>query len=201
VFAWEEGHTEIAKLLIASGADVNVNVKTLEVKRHREVVVTTTLLNHAWHSRNVEIVKLLIEAGAEIAEVQRVIEEATDPVFYDMFRNGFTELMLAAETGRTDFAKLLIEKGADVNAENDEGHIALGCASYYGHIEIAESLIEAGAEVNAQNIYGVTALMAASFAGYTDIAKLLIDKGANVSVQDELGYTAFLWAVENGQRC
>jgi len=42
--------------------------------------------------------------------------------------------------------KRLIEKGANVNAQTNDGYTALILASRYGHKEIAKLLIEAGAK-------------------------------------------------------
>ena len=46
-------------------------------------------------------------------------------------------------------AKLLIEKGADVNAQGGDYKTALHAASLRGHEAIARLLIEKGADVNA----------------------------------------------------
>jgi ankyrin repeat protein len=74
--------------------------------------------------------------------------------------------------------KRLIEKGADVNAKDNEGITALMYAVAFEHPEMVKLLIDAGADVNAKDNEGITALMVASFEGYTDIVELLIKAGA-----------------------
>jgi ankyrin repeat protein len=48
--------------------------------------------------------------------------------------------MWASQLGNKEVVKLLIQKGADVNAKNKYGETALRLAFYYGHKEIVELL-------------------------------------------------------------
>ena len=50
---------------------------------------------------------------------------------------------------------MLIEKGADVNAQDKKGGTALIKASEHGHTDLTELLINAGADVNAQTNWRV----------------------------------------------
>ena len=59
----------------------------------------------------------------------------------------------------TEIAKALIDKGADVNAEDKKRQTVLMIATAKGNIEIAKILIDKGADVNAKDINGATALM------------------------------------------
>jgi ankyrin repeat protein len=111
---------------------------------------------------------------------------------------GMTALMYAAQNGHLETAKLLIDKGADVNAK-DYGMTALMYAAQNGHLEIANLLIDEGADVNAQERdEGMTALMCAAQNGHLKTAKLLIYKGADVNAQDDDGMTALMYAAQNG---
>ena len=57
-----------------------------------------------------------------------------------------------------ELVKLLLAKGADVNAVDDQGNTALMLAANAGEFQIVASLIDAGANVNAKNKEGLTAL-------------------------------------------
>lgn len=49
--------------------------------------------------------------------------------------------MLAVSHGKLDLAQMLIDTGADVNIQDDDGSTALMCASEHGHIDIVKLLL------------------------------------------------------------
>ncbi|KAF1963967.1 ankyrin, partial [Bimuria novae-zelandiae CBS 107.79] len=67
---------------------------------------------------------------------------------------GQTLLYLAAKNGHCATAELLLDKGADVNAQGGEYGNALQAASRGGHEAIVKLLLDKGADVNAQSEYG-----------------------------------------------
>lgn len=61
-----------------------------------------------------------------------------------MFRSiqaGQTALMLAVSHGRMGMVRALLDRGADVNLQDDEGSTALMCASEHGHADIVRLLL------------------------------------------------------------
>jgi hypothetical protein len=92
-------------------------------------------------------------------------------------------LYYAALLGFSTIARLLLDKGAEVNAQGGEYGNALQAASVRGHEQVVKTLLDKGAEVNAQGgIYG-NALQAASVRGHEQVVKMLLDKGAKVNAQ------------------
>ena len=89
-----------------------------------------------------------------------------------------TGLMYAINDGHTDIARLLIENGANVNIQNDDGYTALMYATMMNNIDIVKLLLENGANVNIQNNRGSTALELAYSYNRENIAKLLIENGS-----------------------
>ena len=70
--------------------------------------------------------------------------------------------MDAAGRGHADVAKLLLDKGADVNAKTGKGKTALMMAAENGHADIVHALLGKGADVNAKTSNGWTALLLAN---------------------------------------
>jgi len=117
----------------------------------------------------------------------------------DSFR---TPLMIAADEGKENLAKLLVEYGADVNAKDLGGDTALMWAANGGHLNVVEFLVEHGANVNAASPHyanaGSTALIYASERGHVTMVKYLIKHGANINAKNKNGDTALSIAEKNG---
>ncbi|TFY54295.1 hypothetical protein EVG20_g9764 [Dentipellis fragilis] len=93
---------------------------------------------------------------------------------------------------------ILLEKGANINAQGDLYGTALIAASYQDHAEFIQMLLEKGADVNAQaGRYG-TALIAASYWGCTEIAQILLENGIDVNTQAGHYGTALIAASHEG---
>ena len=65
--------------------------------------------------------------------------------------HGYTPLSWASLRGDTASARLLIERGADVNARNRNGSTPLHGAALLGHPEVAKWLIKAGADIDVRD--------------------------------------------------
>jgi len=115
---------------------------------------------------------------------------------------GNTALMEACEYGHLEIVKLLIEKGADVNLDNNFGITALMYASKKGYLKIIELLLKNDADINYQDNYGknsaYTALIYACKEGQLETVKLLLKKGANINEKDVSNETALLIACSSG---
>ncbi|RYE12762.1 MAG: hypothetical protein EOP34_10215, partial [Rickettsiales bacterium] len=152
------GHTEIAKLLIAKGADVNIASRD----------GNTALTWPAYYGYK-EIVDLLIKAGADVNVVNK---------------GGYTALISAASRGHTEIGELLIKAGADVNVVDKDGYTALIWAASRGHTEIVDLFIKAGADVNVVNKDGYRALNYALRLNNSDLRNILIAAGAKGKITD-----------------
>lgn len=96
---------------------------------------------------------------------------------------GITPLMYAAELGSIDAMRLLIDCGADVNAQNAFGQTALmWSVSDPAKVRL---LLDHGADVNRVARSGRTALIIAAFTNPSaEVVRLLLAKGAKVAVMD-----------------
>ncbi|MCP4711982.1 MAG: hypothetical protein GY869_25455, partial [Planctomycetes bacterium] len=113
--------------------------------------------------------------------------------------DGWTPLLLAAEWADRDFAELLLDKGAKIDAKDDEsGFTALHHAVRLGKKNMVELLIARGADINVKDKQGHTPLYFAVNHDY-QIAELLINKGADTGIQTESGQTLLQLAQQRKQ--
>lgn len=87
-------------------------------------------------------------------------------------------LHAAAAARQLDVARILAERGGDVNARQQSGYTPLHEAAATGQIEFAELLIRHGANVNAKTDDGKTPLSFASKSKQGEMAALLRKQGA-----------------------
>src|SRR5713226_3094870 len=108
---------------------------------------------------------------------------------------GMTPLMYAAAVGSPEAMKLLIDKGADVNARNAFNSTALMWS--ITDLKKVRLLVDHGADVNAASKQGRTALLLAAKSDRSAaIVRLLIAKGADIKAVDARKDTALIAASE-----
>lgn len=92
---------------------------------------------------------------------------------------GWTSTMHAVRHNRPEMLTLLINKGASINAkDDDEGMTALMMAAYDGKLELVQILLNYGANVHLEDNYDMTALELAQEQAHVEIAELLLKHGA-----------------------
>lgn len=98
-------------------------------------------------------------------------------------------LLIAANYNRYNVCKLLLNHGADLQAQDDEKCNALMIAVEKENLELCKLFLNKGINVNQTNVRGQSALsIAVSSCNYA-ITKLLVNAGANVNHQNHLGHT------------
>lgn len=127
------------------------------------------------------------------AIAQGLLAKGADPHIADNY--GDMALHAAARTGEMSFIELLLEFGADPNAQNLEryGSLALSEAVMCGMKDAADRLIAAGAKIDLADSAGNTALHAAVHSTSADHAPqmviYLLERGADPSVCNREGKT------------
>ena len=94
-------------------------------------------------------------------------------------RNPIRNILIRATVdNHLEIVELLLNAGAEVDAQDFRGNTALMWASHKGNLGIVRLLLAAGADVNKPNNFGYTALNYAVEKGYSDIESVLRDAGA-----------------------
>lgn len=91
---------------------------------------------------NVERVKFLAKHSGELEKASDIVDS--------------TPLILAAEAGKTEIVRALLDAGANVNAATNRDWTSLHYAIQKGHAETAQLLIDRGADVTKKNNLGKT---------------------------------------------
>jgi ankyrin repeat protein len=187
VAASQFGSAAVVKLLLEGGANASATTAS-----------RVTALRLAAGVGDAEVMRLLIEGGASLeADAPAALTQAllakcracADMVIQRVDAQSLgVALVTVALWGDVDAVRLLLDRGADVNARDANGWTALMRASYsdFYPIEVVRLLIERGADVNARAPSGETAASLASARGGA-IAQALVKAGAApVSTSDRV---------------
>jgi ankyrin repeat protein len=156
-------HLDIEKLLLDKGAQPNLAYTKLVPPRQAQgninVAPGSTPLYRAVRAVDLASVRLLVEAGANPGQA---IKDGSTPLMaaagLGAPRGGDEEVTEAGDRNDpVDVMKILVDKGADVNAVNDLGMTAAHYAVQRGSERLIEYLAGKGARFDIRNKQGRTA--------------------------------------------
>lgn len=209
MWAVAEQHPDVVRLLLDAGANVHARSRV----RRRTVQLSTrysdqntvkgvtefdlggfTPILFAARVGDLESAKHLLASGANVN---------------DAAPTGASVLVLAAHSGQGAAARLLLERGAEVNTQG-AGYSALHAAVLRGDLELVKALLERGADPDARlakgtpsryyskdyafndNLVGATPLWLAARFGEPEIMSVLAAKGADPRATLPDGTTALM---------
>jgi ankyrin repeat protein len=189
------------------------------------IAVAIVTLAPAACQRDPEALKHAVSRG-DVHEVRRLLD---DGVMVDTEDGGgFTALHQAVRLRHVPISRLLVERGADVNAAAIYGvtplHLTkdvdtaalllsrgarldvwaksrgspLHSAIHRGSTEVARLMVAEGAPLDSRDRYSSTPLHMAAGTGNEDMVALLIVSGASMNARNDQGYTPLHWAARNG---
>eukprot|EP00210_Caulerpa_lentillifera_P006946 g6641.t1 len=169
--------------------EANINAKNQDAR---------TVLHKAAEDNNVEAVQLLIENGADMeartkdeltclivaiknqcTEVVSYLLEQDDCPINGIMQNTFSLLHYVVLLNDPHSTSLLISKGVDINAMNEDIETPVLFAAKHNCVESLRVLLEAGADPNVISKNGDFALKRAANEGFLDATMMLSDHGAN----------------------
>ena len=143
-----------------------------------------------------DVARLLLERGADVnARIEHGFDDNPE---------GSTPLHTAADHGRVEVARVLLEYGANVGAEDNKRKTPLHIAIDYkrlddlnermedyasGKVAVARVLLEHGANADAEDNEGKSPLHKAAEYGFVKGVRVLLKHGANVGAEDNKGRT------------
>jgi ankyrin repeat protein len=220
---WSVTDPKKVRLLLDHGADVNVAARSGR----------TALIIASFANPSAEVVRMLLDKGANVAvmdqrkvtpmnaatfgndtaTIRLLLDASADIHTADTFI-GLTPLINASGNRNLEAVKLLLAKGANVNAVSktqDLPRIQTGTVEFggwtpllmavpFGPPEIVRTLIDAGAKVNVQDYRTFTPLMLAAATDHAnpETVRLLLARGADMQPKTRTGETASDWAAKFG---
>ena len=173
-----QGRLDIVKLLLKSGADRDIQNQN-----------DKTPLDLAFDNGKFEVANFL---SRSVTSPDGMLDPSVSPQSQhpnvlpwqheeiEAFKNQYS-LFTAAENGRIDVVRSLLELGADVDEMDSLRQTALAVASTKGKLRVAELLIEHDADVNSRDMHGWTPLHTAARYGHLDVVRLLLNQNADLN--------------------
>jgi len=152
--AAREGHSSVVAVLLQRGANINAQSDDL-----------VTPLHAAARNGHKAVVQ-------ELVQHDDIQIDAKDDA-------GATPLAWAAKEGHSSVVAVLLQSGANINAQIHDLRTPLHVAATYGHKAVVQELLQNGEiNINPRDKLGRTPLVYAEDENHPDIAQLLKEHGA-----------------------
>lgn len=216
MMAVENGHFELAEMLLENGADPN-DGRSGYTALHALTWVRKPIRGDgdpppigSGKRTSLDLVRTLIAKGADV----NARHGKHRPANSALNKTDATPFLLACETGDVPLMRLLLESGADptiTNADNVTPLLAAAGVGVLGNgddsagteedaIEAIQLLLDLGADINAVDAEGKTAMHGAAFQSWNNLVRLLHERGAKIAIwnrKNNLGWTPLMIAQGN----
>uniref|UniRef100_A0A8C4RQV5 Ankyrin repeat domain 6b n=1 Tax=Erpetoichthys calabaricus TaxID=27687 RepID=A0A8C4RQV5_ERPCA len=199
-----KGHSEVVRILLKAGCDLNLQDDSDQTALHRAAVVgncdvisaliqdgcaldrqdkdgNTALHEVSWHGFS-QSVKLLVKAGANVHAKNKA---------------GNTPLHLACQNAHSQSCRILLLGGSRPDSKNNVGDTCLHVAARYNHVGIIRILLGTFCSVAVKNQAGDTPLHTAASLNHKKTVRLLLEAGADTEITNNVGQTALDLAREH----
>jgi hypothetical protein len=126
---------------------------------------------------------ILAASRGAVTTVRQLLDGGADVDFLD---DRTSALSIASENGHENVVRLLLERGARVNAKTKRGGAAIHEAAFEGHASVVRLLAESGADIDACTDTGATAIGIAEEMGHLQIVRMLLGNVALAPSKEQL---------------
>ncbi|KAF9407914.1 Glycerophosphocholine phosphodiesterase [Podila epigama] len=163
IYAVSRGHANVLKVLVEEGGITDVDAVNTSASNHPSIPKITP-------ATPMTVFNPLVGSEVNIHAAYT-----------------YTPLSIACRLGHVEVAKLLIQYGANLDAQDDDGESCLIIAAKNGHVNCVRLLLEGDRRANIEireRYYGWTALHLAAIENHPEVVKILLEAGANPNVYD-----------------
>lgn len=166
---------DVVAFLLSVGADCTV--LDVEVAKQNRFTEISKLLENAMDKKaEADKINKLIECCIEGTAEQ--VEHMLTELYYDE-KIKVAALSAAAMMGNDQVVEYLLNKGVNLNGQDENGMTALHFAANDGHSSSCSLLLARGANINIQTNDGATALFLAARGGFLPVCRLLLENNAD----------------------
>ena len=193
--ASESGSSDVLRLLLDHDTDEHLRNNN-----------GNTALHCAARDGHLEVARILLGRGAEVdARNHLTITIACASINGHAGRSellldehlrdrGMTPLHYAAGNGHLEVVRLLLERNAEVNAQDNRGFTPYLFASRHEVPDIFQLLLDHNGNEHVHDNEGKTPLHYSAYFGYLDAARFLLGRNADINARDANGLTPLLCA-------
>jgi ankyrin repeat protein len=159
-------------------------------------MIQAALRNKTSTTLSMRLEEMIQAAGQGKVDNVKQYLDANDSIYINGrdCKFGYTALLKASQYGHEDVVRLLLDRGADIEAKGLRCfRTSLSYACSFGHVSTAKVLLDRGATFVGDR-FQMNPLHYASYHGKASLVKLLLQRGANVNTTSDDNWTALHYA-------
>uniref|UniRef100_A0A8B9LR32 Ankyrin 3a n=1 Tax=Astyanax mexicanus TaxID=7994 RepID=A0A8B9LR32_ASTMX len=168
--ALQQGHDQVVSLLLENDTKGKVRLPALHIAARKDDTKSAALLLQNDHNADVES---KVHTYTHTHSCTHSVEIIT-LLLSHMFINDITPLHVAAKRGNGNMVKLLLDRGAKIDAKTKDGLTPLHCGARSGHEQVVEMLLDRGAPILSKTKNGLSPLHMATQGDHLNCVQLLL---------------------------